>query len=64
MFVLETMTSDTISNGNTRLLLFVLLMLAIILILTGAVIATFTLINQRKERSAPFPLEQLERENI
>ena len=64
MFILETMASNTISSGSTRLLLLILLLLAILLILAGAVIATLTMLNQRKGRSAAVPFEQLERENL
>ncbi len=48
MFVLGTILGSIADNGNTRLMILVLLVLAIALIIVGGVIALMTLVNKRR----------------
>jgi hypothetical protein len=62
MFVPGIMALGDVSSGITRPLLFALLVLAILLMVAGAIIAVVALRSQRKEASKIITLEQLDDE--
>jgi Sec-independent protein secretion pathway component TatC len=62
MLVLGIMALGATSGGGMRPLLFILLVLAMLLLLTGAILAVVALRNQRKDRLNGATLEQLEKE--
>lgn len=62
MYVLGIMVICSINTGGMRLVLLALLLIAVLLILTGCIIALLTLRNQRKNALALFSLEQLDSE--
>lgn len=65
MYLLATVVFGTIDTGGMRPLYLLMLLLAIILVLTGCVIALLTLRNQRKNgQFALISLEQPDRETI
>lgn len=59
MFVLRFIVADV---GNMRPLLLILLMLAILFLLAGAILAVIALRNQRRGKANGIGLEQLESE--
>lgn len=61
MLVLGIMALGTI-DGGMRPLLLILLVLAMLFLLTGAMLAVVALRNQRKDRLNGATLEQLEKE--
>ena len=65
MHLLAILASGSIDTGGLRLLYLALLLLAIILVLTGCVIALLTLRNQRKNSQlALSTLEQSDQETF
>ncbi|HET8846929.1 MAG TPA: hypothetical protein VFN35_36030 [Ktedonobacteraceae bacterium] len=64
MFILNITASAALNDNGMRPLLFILLVLAILLLLTGAIIAIFALRNQQKNGSDGVHLEQLENDII
>lgn len=62
MSVLGIMVLGVVSDGGMRSLLFVLLMLAIVFLVAGAILAVMALRNQRKVAPDVAALEQLENE--
>ncbi len=51
MSVFAMLASQAMDNGGMRVTLLILLFVAIALIITGSIIAVFTLFQQRKERT-------------
>jgi flagellar basal body-associated protein FliL len=62
MLVLGIMALGSVSGGRMRPLLFTLLVLAIVLLLAGAMLAIIALRNQRKDGQHVATLQQLENE--
>lgn len=62
MFVLGIMVRGVISDGGMRSMLLILLLLAIVFLVAGAILAVVALRNQRKVALDVATLEQLENE--
>lgn len=59
MSVFAMLALHAMDNGGMRVTLLILLFVAIALIVTGSIIAVFTLFQQRKERMTPYTDEAL-----
>ena len=62
--MLGVMVISTANSGGMRLMLLSLVLVAIVLLLTGATIALLTLFNQRRSNLASITSNQLESEKI
>ena len=60
--MLGVMVFSTANSGGMRLMLLSLVLVAVVLLLTGAAIALLTLFNQRKSNLARIASNQLESE--
>ena len=62
--MLGVMVFSTANSGGMRLMLLSLVLVAVVLLLTGATIALLTLFNQRRSNLARIASNQLESEKI